>query len=159
METFGIDFKELPVKGNTRKRLYGSVELDRIKEHIRKFKEVGFNHLVAISCIDWIDDGKFEVVYHLWSYEELVDIFLSVMIDRDNPSLQSVKELFPQAETYEREMHEMFGVYFDGNDRLTEFILEDWDGPPPMRKDFDTKKYAEERFYSVPPVGDVDEGV
>jgi len=26
-------------------------------------------HLSAISCVDWIDDGEFELVYHLWSYE------------------------------------------------------------------------------------------
>ncbi len=159
MKIFGIEFRELPVKGNTRRRLYGSLGAEKVREYIGKFKESGFRHLVAISCIDWIDDGKFELVYHLWSYEELLDVFLSVMIDREKPSIESVREFFPQAETYEREIHEMFGVHFEGNDRLTEFILEDWDGPPPMRKDFDTKKYAEERFYSVPVVGDDDERV
>ena len=26
-------------------------------------------HLSAISCVDWIEQDEFELVYHLWSYE------------------------------------------------------------------------------------------
>ena len=35
---------------------------------------------------------------------------------------------------------------FPGNPRLTQFILEDWDGPPPMRKDFDSISYSRETY-------------
>jgi NADH:ubiquinone oxidoreductase subunit C len=44
----------------------------------------------------------------------------------------------------------MYGIDFEGNDRLGEFILEDWDDMPPMRRDFDTVKYAGEHYYKRP---------
>jgi NADH-quinone oxidoreductase subunit C len=58
--------------------------------------------------------------------------------------------VFRHAQTYEREIHEMYGVFFEGNARLTPLFLEHWRGPPPMRRDFDTRKYVEETFGSPP---------
>jgi len=44
-------------------------------------------------------------------------------------------------------MHELFGVEFEGNQDLAPLFLEDWDGPPPFRKDFDWRDYVREREY------------
>jgi NADH-quinone oxidoreductase subunit C len=50
--------------------------------------------------------------------------------------------------TYQRELKEMFGIDFQGSPRVNEaFILEGWDNIPPMRRDFDTKKYSEETYF------------
>jgi NADH-quinone oxidoreductase subunit C len=41
----------------------------------------------------------------------------------------------------------MYGIRFPGSPRLDEdFCLEGWDQIPPMRREFDTKKFSEERF-------------
>ena len=41
----------------------------------------------------------------------------------------------------------MYGVNYIGNDRLGEFILEDWVGKPPMLRDFDSiKKKVLEKY-------------
>ena len=44
----------------------------------------------------------------------------------------------------------MYGVQFQGLEAPQDFILEDWDGPPPMRRDFDTEAYADETFFHRP---------
>ncbi len=146
----GMEFEKLKVKGNKLPRYKAEVNPEKLEEAIIKFKNKGFNHFVALSCIDWIKDEKFELVYHLFSYEDREDVFLSIFLPRNEPKYRTLRHLFPQIETYEREIHEMFGVEFEGNDRLGEFILEDWTEMPPMRKDFDTVKYAREKYESVP---------
>ncbi len=126
-----------------RKRVHINTEKDKIKEIARFLKENGFRHLSFITCVDWIDDGEFELVYGFYSYDEKIVIVVKTRIPRDNPIQETLLPLWHQAQTYEREIHEMFGVKFEGNPRLTPFILEDWEGIPPMRKDFDSRKYSQ----------------
>jgi len=54
--------------------------------------------------------------------------------------------LWPTARFYERDIHEFFGVKFDGNDDMKPLILENWKDIPPMRKDFDPHKFSKENF-------------
>lgn len=111
-----------------------------------ELKRLGYDHFVALSCIDQLEDNKFDLVYHLCSYGVGALVMVKTNVDRDAPSIGSVVEIFRPAITYEREIHEMFGVSFPGNPRLTQFILEDWEGPPPMRKDFDSISYSQETY-------------
>lgn len=113
---------------------------------LKDLKDLGFDHFALMTCIDLIDDNEFELVYHLWSYGTKGLIMVKTTIDRDEPTVGSVVPIFRPAITYEREIHEMFGLDFPGNPRLTEFILEDWEGPPPMRKDFNALQYSVDRF-------------
>jgi len=107
---------------------------------------LNFVHLVMISCVDWLEDNQFELVYHLWSYEEKIHTMIKVRLDRDNPRIKSLSPLWAHAETYEREIHEMFGVDFEGHPGLTDLILEDWADMPPMRRDFNTRAFVQETF-------------
>jgi len=49
-------------------------------------------------------------------------------------------------EPYEREIHELFGVVFEGHKRLTPLFLDRWKQMPPFRKDFNTREYVEKTF-------------
>lgn len=40
----------------------------------------------------------------------------------------------------------MFGLYFEGSPDMSKFILTEWQGPPPMRKDFDSEQWVMETF-------------
>ncbi len=126
----------------------GVIKVDpKLKDLVLKnLKEMGFDHFVLLTCIDLIDEDRFELVYHTWSYGTKGLIMVKTTIDREDPSIGSVVPIFRPAITYEREIKEMFGVDFPGNPRLTQFILEDWEGPPPMRKDFNALQYSVERF-------------
>lgn len=109
-----------------------------------------FKHLSHMSCVDWIEDNEFELVFILWNYDTGIQIISKTRIPRDNAKFVSLRKFWNQAETYEREIHEMYGVDYEGNDRLGEFILEDWEGKPPMLRDFDTRKYSRETYYQRP---------
>lgn len=106
----------------------------------------GYVHLSAISCIDWIEEDQFELVYHLWSYETNILVSAHIRIPRDPGIYLSVFDIFSPAAFFERDIHEMYGVYFEGSPDMSKFILTEWDGPPPMRKDFDSEKWVMENF-------------
>lgn len=107
---------------------------------------LNFNHLVMISCADWIEENQFELGYHLYSYESKIQVIIKVRIDRTEPKMQTIIPFWEHAGTYEREIHEMYGIHIEGHPDLSEFILEDWDEIPPMRRDFNTREYVEDVY-------------
>jgi len=144
-------FHSAKVKIKREKRIAVKLRSDLIPPFLSYTKEyLEFKHLSHISCVDWIEDNELELVFILWNYDLQVQIIAKTRIQRENAQFVSLKKFWNQAETYEREIHEMYGVHFEGNDRLGEFILEDWEGPPPMLRDFDTRKYAHETYYQRP---------
>ena len=109
-------------------------------------KSLGFEHLSNITCVDWIKDNRFDVTYNIWSYTHKVHITVKAGIDRSNPEIPTVMNLWPQAQVYERETHEMFGVRFIGNPDLSPLFLHNWKDIPPLRKDFDTVEYSKRAY-------------
>ncbi len=107
---------------------------------------MGFMHLSAISCVDWPETDEFELIYHVWSYEQKSLVSAHVSISRDPGRFVSVYDIHTPAGFYERDIHEMFGVVFVGSPNLRKFILTSWDGPPPMLKSFDTLGYVNETY-------------
>jgi len=134
---------EVFIPDNQKRRIHVKINQEEVESLAKFLKKNGFDHLSFITCVDWIEEGKFELVYGLHSYEKKVVVLIKTLISRENPSQKTLMHLWEQARTYEREIHEMFGVFFEGNPRLIPFILEDWKGIPPMRKDFDSRKYSQ----------------
>ena len=117
--------------------------------YLRDIKE--YKHLVLLTAVDWIEDNHFQLTYLLNNPEKKSDIGVKVLIDRENPEMESIHHLWKQAKTYQRELREMFGINFPGSPKVDEpFILEGWTDIPPYRKDFDTKKYSEETYFPRP---------
>ncbi|MEN8223368.1 MAG: NADH-quinone oxidoreductase subunit C [Acidobacteriota bacterium] len=107
----------------------------------------GFSHLSLISCVDWIEDNKFQLVYILWNRKEKTNLILKCFIDRKKAEHRTIMNIYPVAEIYEREIRELYGVNFEGNPTQNEdFVLEDWEDIPPMRRDFDTLEYSMTNF-------------
>jgi len=107
----------------------------------------GFSHLVLISCVDWIEDDKFQLTYFLNNPVKKIDLAVRTMISRENAEMVSCHNLWRHVETYQRELREMYGIDFPGSPGVNDnFILEGWDQIPPMRREFDTMKYSEENF-------------
>lgn len=78
---------------------------------------------------------RFEVVYNLMSVPRAARIFLKVGVD-DGQSVPTVKHLFLGAEYPEREVNDMFGIHFEGNEQQGRFLLpDDWVGYP-LRKEY-----------------------
>lgn len=106
----------------------------------------GYLHLSAISCVDWPQSEQFELVYHVWSYETKMLLSAHILIPYEPARYVSVYDIFTPAGFFERDIHEMFGVYFEGAPDMGRFILTEWHGPPPMRKSFSSIGYVEDAF-------------
>jgi len=110
-----------------------------------------FTHLSFLTAVDRIEDNKFQLTYLLHNYKLKLDLGVRVFIDRDNPVMDSIHHLWKHAATHQRELKEMFGIDFPGSPRVDEsLILEGWDNIPPLRRDFDTRKYVSETFFPRP---------
>ena len=111
----------------------------------------GFTHLILFTAVDWIEDGKFQLTYLINNPDTKEQLGLRVLIERsawpEESEMQTAHHLWPAIKTYQREMHEMFGIDFPNSPEINDpLILEYWDDIPPYRKDFDTKKYSEEPY-------------
>ncbi|MEN3041840.1 MAG: NADH-quinone oxidoreductase subunit C [Fervidobacterium sp.] len=122
-------------------------EPDKILPLLAYLKEIGYSHLSILTCVDWIEQKKFELVYILFNWSNGITFLVSTFIDRDKPVFYTVKDMWPTAEYYERDVHEFFGVEFEGNENCKKpMILELWNDLPPLRKDFDPLKYSKEHY-------------
>lgn len=111
----------------------------------------GFSHFVLLTVVDWIENGIFQLTYLLNNPEKKIDIGVQTEIDRENASMESAHHLWEQIATYQRELKEMYGIDFPGSPRVDEeFILEGWDDIPPMRREFDSRKFSEETYFPRP---------
>ncbi len=125
-----------------------SVEKEMVIPALLYLKEHrGYRTLIMLSVVDWIEEDKFQLSYVLWNPVENHNIIVRTFISRDKPVFDTVSHIWLQAETFEREIKEMYGIDFKGNERVNEnLILEDWDDIPPMRRDFDSERFSIERY-------------
>ena len=123
------------------------VRYDRVFELIHFLgSEYDFKTLNAITCTDWIEDGHFAITYMLSTLNRKHTFMIQTMIGRDNVHVESLSNEFKQAEIMERDLHEMYGIIFDGNENLKELSLENWIHTPPLRREFDTLEFVNEHL-------------
>ena len=76
----------------------------------------------------------FTVSYHLRSYQRNQDIRIKVALCPNEKSLASVCSFWPNANWYEREVWDMFGIVFDNHPHLTRILMPDtWQGHPLLK--------------------------
>jgi NADH:ubiquinone oxidoreductase subunit C len=123
------------------KRLKVTTTPEKVKEVAYFVRdELGFDHISAVSGVDWIAKNELEVVYFVGSvrpgWEDFV-VAVAERVARDNPIVSTLIEVWPGAEYHERETHEMFGINFQGHPNQSHLLLpEDWNDLPPLRKDY-----------------------
>ncbi|MFO7828339.1 MAG: NADH-quinone oxidoreductase subunit C [Bacteroidales bacterium] len=120
-------------------------------------KNSGYNHLGLISCVDWMDENEFELIYILSSYSDDSEMgetmfLVKTRLPREKAEFYTVMNIFENAEPYERELHELYGLNFKGHPRLIPLLLERKYDTPPFRKDFDTRKYVKDFFDKIPSI-------
>lgn len=132
-KTFGAE------AGEFRGQVSLMVEAGKIVEAIQRLKEKHeFTMLSTLTAVDyWPElEPRFHVIYELNSYAKKVRLEVRAPLDGNEPAIDSVVELFPNANWYEREIWDMFGIKVNNHpDHRRILMPHDWEGHP-LRKDY-----------------------
>lgn len=115
------------------------VEAGRLVEVLTALHdEFGFDVLLDLTAVDYWPqtEPRFHVVYELESLTSNQDVRVRVPLDGSSPSVQTATGIYPNANWYEREVWDMFGVRFEGHPDPRRILMPtDWEGHP-LRKDY-----------------------
>ncbi len=103
-------------------RIFVYVSKEHLKKVIAFLKNEGFAHLAGITALEKSD--AFELLYHLSMEGTLLTVRVNLSLNDVAPT---ITDIIPGALLYEREVHDLFGVKFEGHPDLKPFILpDDW---------------------------------
>ncbi|KAI9712779.1 MAG: NADH-ubiquinone oxidoreductase 30.4 kDa subunit, mitochondrial [Bogoriella megaspora] len=105
-----------------------------------------YTQVSDITAVDYpTRDQRFEVVYNLLSVRHNSRIRVKTYADEATP-VPSITGLYDGANWYEREVYDLFGVFFTGHPDLRRIMTDyGFDGHP-LRKDFPMTGYTEIRY-------------
>src|SRR4051812_42843228 len=120
-----------------------AVEVDAWKSFAQwlRSEALQMDFLFCLTCIDWsaTATGKtlMTMVYHFTSTIFRHTLVVKVKLDRNNPEIETVSDIWRTAEMHEREVYDLFGVKFLHHPDLRRLVLtDDFEGYP-LRKDFE----------------------
>lgn len=121
-------FNECEIKGDkilVKSNLAKTIEFIKDNYHCDILKE--------IIAVDKKEEG-IELVYRLFSSEDEEDVLVSTFVKDE---AESVSSIFDSAVADEKEIYDMFGVKFIGNEELKRLYMpESWEGHP-LKKDYE----------------------
>lgn len=113
---------------------------------LQKLSLFRYQSLIDIVCIDYIFRlNRFELCYLLRNLTKQKMIWLKVFIS-DKTNISSVSDLFPSAFWLEREVWDMFGVFFSNHNDLRRILTDYGFRGHPLRKEFPLTGYVEIRY-------------
>ncbi len=105
-----------------------------------------YQQLMEMAGVDYpAREERFDIVYHLLSLTKNHRVRLRVTTDEEK-AVPSVTGLWPVAGWLEREIFDLYGVLFDGNDDLRRILTDYGFRGHPFRKDFPLTGYVEMRY-------------
>ena len=126
-----------------------TVAVDQILAVLTKLRDdVGcqFEILIDLAGVDCPERAhRFEVVYHLLSPRLNQRMRVKLVTD-ESIQVPSVIPVFPNADWYEREAYDMFGILFSGHPDLRRLLTDYGFQGHPLRKDFPLTGYVEVRY-------------
>ncbi|TAL38943.1 MAG: NADH-quinone oxidoreductase subunit C/D [Spirochaetes bacterium] len=117
--------------------------LPAVLRHVKEEIASPFRMLYDLTAIDerarTRREGQpasdFTVVYHLLSFERNHDLRIKLALKGEHPSAPSITPIWRNADWYEREAFDMFGVRFEGHPRLRRILMPPtWEGHPLRRE-------------------------
>jgi len=120
---------------------------DSYHDTVAAHRAAGFEMLADLTAVDYlghpgrtlpagVGPERFELVVALLSVAQRRRVRVRVQVPEDDAVVPSLWDLYRGAEAMEREVFDMFGLWFTGHPDLTRILMpEDWEGHP-LRKDF-----------------------
>jgi NADH-quinone oxidoreductase subunit C/D len=117
--------------------------LPAVARYLKQEAPQPYKMLYDITAIDERDrvhrDGEppsdFTVVYHFLSYDRNEYVRAKVPLAADDLWVQTITDLWPSANWYEREVWDMFGIRVEGHPHLARILMPKWWVGHPLRKE------------------------
>ena len=103
---------------------------------LRDDPELDFFMLADSGAVDYGPGEHFEVVYHLYSDRHPAWVRVRARVDRADPRIPTITNLWEGNMFHEREMYDMMGIVFEGNRDLRRIYMSPDYKSFPHRKDF-----------------------
>ena len=134
-------------------KINGEVTVEIGLESIIKFidllateSDCQFTTLIDITAIDYPQKLKrFRLVYHFLSMNQNRRLRVLVSIS-EGEVVPSIVGIHSSANWFEREVFDMYGIYFSGHPDLRRILTDYGFSGHPLRKDFPTTGYVEVRY-------------
>ncbi|MFM7208047.1 MAG: NADH-quinone oxidoreductase subunit C [Planctomycetaceae bacterium] len=122
-------------------------------EALAWLKHCGFDLLVDVTCVDYLDDPaakhRYGLVYLLASTTTNQRLTIRVFVDDPDPMVQSAVSLWAGATWLEREVWDMFGIRFTGHPDLRRLVMPEEFAAHPLRKDYPLQGRGERHNFPV----------
>jgi NADH-quinone oxidoreductase subunit C/D len=131
------------------------VARSRLREIIRFVKGGGFEMLFDLCGVDerlrehreGQPAADFTIIYHFISFRASTELRLKVGVSEEDANVPSIHDIYPNANWYEREAWDMFGVTFTDHPNLYRILLPPtWEGHA-LRKDHPARATEMEPFH------------
>ena len=118
----------------------------RIILFLKDHPNTSFDVLVDICAVDYPDrKNRFEIVYQLLSISLNLRMKLKLQVKEDEP-VESLSNIYPCANWYEREIWDLFGISFENHPDLRRILTDyDFEGFP-LRKDFPLTGFVQVKY-------------
>ena len=121
--------------------LISSEHIVQVCTSLKKDEIFDLEMLLCLTCVDY--ETYFELVYFLQSLSKEQTLVIKCIVQYESPVISSVTPLWPAADWYEREVHDLFGVEFAGHPNMAPLLLYDEFEGYPGRKEFQFNEYQE----------------
>jgi NADH-quinone oxidoreductase subunit C len=113
---------------------------------LRDDPKLAFTQLIDVCGVDYPETAeRFEIVYHLLSMSNNQRIRLKLTVGEETP-VPSATAVFACADWLEREVWDMYGVFFADHPDLRRILTDYGFEGHPLRKDFPLTGYVEVRY-------------
>ena len=120
--------------------------LIRVLKVLKENEKLRFNQFIDLTAVDYPNKkNRFEMIYILLSVEFNYRIIIKFFIN-ENESVDSVTNLFPAANWYEREVWDLFGIAFNNHPDLRRLLTDYGFIGHPLRKDFPLSGNVEVKY-------------
>lgn len=132
---------------------------DNIKDALRSLRDhedTRFDQLIDLCAVDYSeytehlewewDKPRYAVVYHLQSVALNRRVRVKTFLEGEPPMLDSVIDVWPAANWFEREAFDVMGIVFVGHPDLRRILTDYGFIGHPFRKDFPLSGHVEMRY-------------